>query len=77
MWYEELKKDLHEELEDVIKYTELAKHAEGYERQVLRDMAREEYTHAKHICEIMKAHNLDTQTNGLMERATSAVLHGV
>lgn len=44
-----------EELHDVIKYVDMSKNCDndGYS-QIFRDIAREEYQHACHICEIIK-----------------------
>lgn len=45
-----------EEVADAKKYKALASKTEGGDRQMLDDMAKEEYTHAKHLCQIMKEH---------------------
>lgn len=45
-----------EEVADARKYKALASKTEGGDRQMLDDMAKEEYTHAKHLCQIMKEH---------------------
>lgn len=55
-----LVKKLHEELEGVTSYAEMAKMAEAAGEKckaaMLRDMAREEFCHAKHIKEMIHDH---------------------
>ena len=50
---EHLKDWLHDELEDAVKYAEMAEGAEGFERQFLHDMAHEEYEHACAVWRMM------------------------
>lgn len=45
-----------EEVADAMKYKSLAEKVDGGDRQMLMDMAREECTHAKHICQMMYEH---------------------
>ncbi len=52
-----------EEVADARKYKGLASKTEGGDRQMLDDMAKEEYTHAKHICQIMKEHGEDVKNH--------------
>lgn len=52
-----------EEIADARKYKALANRMDGGDRQILDDMAKEEYTHAKHICQIMKEHGEDAKSN--------------
>lgn len=50
-----------EEVADARKYKTLASKAEGGDRQMLDDMAKEEYTHARHICHMMQEHGEDVK----------------
>ena len=53
--YEEIKKHLKNEYDDVIKYVELSKaDTNDGEKQILKDIAHEEFTHATHLEEILK-----------------------
>lgn len=49
MDYSYLNTLLMNEYADVITYVNLSKECEGVESQILRDIAREEFTHAKHL----------------------------
>lgn len=50
---------LKDELRDVVTYVELSEKAETeFDRRILSDIARDEYSHAKHIKEIMKEHDI-------------------
>lgn len=51
-----------EEMADARKYKALANKSEGGDRQMLDDMAKEEYTHAKHICQMMHEHGENTES---------------
>lgn len=62
-WMNHLQEYLREELADCMKYAEMAKNATGTDRQILHDMAKEEYQHAKHICHIMKEHGIQRDMN--------------
>ena len=53
-YYEQLNTMLQNEFTDVVTYVELSKNGSGAESQILRDIAREEYTHAKHLKQILK-----------------------
>lgn len=57
-WTTNLQEDLRDELADCTKYANMAKSATGTDRQILHDMALEEYQHAKHICHLMKEHGI-------------------
>ena len=52
-----------EEISDALKYKGMAEHMDGCDRQVLMDMAWEEYAHAKHLCRMMKEHGVDTASH--------------
>lgn len=73
MWLDKLKDDLKEELHDAIKYANMSREAHGGDRQILHDMAKEEYTHAKHLCQIMREHGMEHEHGALMEQAREAV----
>lgn len=62
-WMSHLQEYLREELADCMKYAEITKNATGTDRQILHDMAKEEYQHAKHICHIMKEHGIQRDMN--------------
>lgn len=73
--YEEIKKHLSNEYEDVMKYVELSKADtnEG-EAQILRDIAREEYTHAKHLKTMLKNAGIDiSELHDRHEKAEAAI----
>lgn len=53
----ELVNSLLDELHDVVKYSELAKHDEY--GSILKDIAHEEMQHAEHIKHILKAEGVD------------------
>lgn len=74
-WMNHLQEDLRDELEDCMKYADMAKHATGTDRQILHDMAKEEYQHAKHICHIMQGHGIqrDMDEGEVFEKAWSAL----
>ena len=54
MDYKYLNTLLMNEFADVVTYATLAKDSEGVESQILRDIAREEFVHAKHLKNILK-----------------------
>ena len=62
-WTTHLQEDLRDELADCTKYANMAKSATGADRQILHDMAKEEYQHAKHICHLMKEHGIQSDMN--------------
>ena len=72
-WIDQLTQNLEEELKDTIKYSEFAKYTDGPERQMLRDIAKEEFGHAKHLCEIMRRHGIGHNLHELWERARAAL----
>ena len=51
MDYTKLNESLSDELKDVVKYVEFFKKSDN---AIFRDIAREEYVHAKHIKDILK-----------------------
>lgn len=53
-YYEKLNTMLQNEYSDVITYVELSKNETGAESQIFRDIAREEFTHAKHLKHILQ-----------------------
>lgn len=57
---------LKEELADVGKYAEAARYAEGAERQMLHDMAEEEYEHACAVWHMMECEHM---TEGMDKHA--------
>lgn len=72
-WIDHVAKDLEEELSDTVKYANMSREAHGGESQVLRDMAREEYTHAKHLFWILKEHGVGHEHHELWEQAKAAL----
>jgi rubrerythrin len=62
-WRDKLPENLHDELEDVIKYSDFAKQAkEGVLKQMFHDMAKEEMEHA---CAIWYMMEWEGMTDGL------------
>ena len=59
-----LKHRVKDELEDAMKYMEMSHKARDYgepqDAQIFRDIAKEEYTHAGHINNILKEHGSNT-----------------
>lgn len=53
MDYKHLNTMLMNEYNDVITYVTLSKNADDSKSQIFRDIAKEEYTHAKHIKQIL------------------------
>lgn len=70
-WNKELADHLHEELADSMKYAEMAKMATDGDRQMLRDMAWEEYNHARHVKHMLCEHNImpACDTHAIFEKA--------
>lgn len=65
---------LKEELHDVVEYCKLSREAEcEHDRRVLKDIARDEYSHAKHIAEMMKMHGGYEEPTLEWEIATEAL----
>ena len=58
MDWAKLNADFMEEIGDSMKYAKMAETAEGCTRQMLMDMAWDEWNHAKHICFMLKGHGL-------------------
>lgn len=54
---------LKEELSDSVKYAEAARYADGKERQMLHDMAEEEYEHACAVWKMMESEHLTDGVN--------------
>ena len=57
---------LKDELSDSVKYAEHARHAHGVERQMLHDMAEEEYEHA---CAVWHMMEMEGKTAGMDKHA--------
>lgn len=64
---------LRDELHDVVKYSELAKHDEY--GSILEDIAHEEMQHAKHIKHILKAEGETIPDMSEQWRAAEHALH--
>lgn len=71
--YEKLNTMLQNEYSDVITYVELSKNETGAESQIFRDIAREEYTHAKHIKDILHEANKLEDCKELENKAKAAL----
>ena len=56
MNWNKLKEDFNDEINDAMKYNAMSKEAGGCDRQVLKDMAWDEYSHAKQIHRILHEH---------------------
>ena len=61
-WRDKLPENLHDELDDVIKYSEFAKESRGVVAQMFHDMAEEEMEHA---CAIWHMMEWEGMTEGL------------
>lgn len=61
MDWKKISDDFNEEVNDAAKYHAMAKEASGCDRQVLMDMAWDEYSHAKHLHRIMHEHGVATE----------------
>ena len=61
-WKEKLMRNLQDEVADVIKYAEYARHTHGEIRQMFHDMAEEEWEHAWAVWHIMEHEHM---TDGL------------
>lgn len=73
-----LKHRVKDELEDTMLYMEMARkareHGEPQDVQIFRDIAKEEYTHAGHINNILKEHGSNTnEYHDMWVRAEKAV----
>lgn len=65
---------LRDELNDVVNYTEMAKHADTeFDRRILSDIARDEFSHAKHIKEIMKEHGIHADVSEEWKKAEKSI----
>lgn len=74
MDYEHLNTMLMNEYNDVITYVTLSKNANDSESQIFRDIAKEEYIHAKHIKQILiKAGKLEDGFDKLETNAKEAL----
>lgn len=58
MDWAKLNADFMEEIGDSMKYAKMAEAVDGCERQMLMDMAWDEYSHAEHIAHMLKHHGL-------------------
>jgi rubrerythrin len=65
-WKEHLAEHLKEELSDSVTYAEMARHADGCYRQMLHDMAQEEWEHAHAVWHMMEHSGM---TAGMDKRA--------
>lgn len=65
---------LKDELNDVLTYAKMSEEAStDFDRKILSDIARDEYSHAKHIKEIMKEHNMPHEHMEEWEKAKTAI----
>lgn len=63
-----------EELHDVVHYCKLAREATcNLDKQIFSDIAKDEYSHAKHIAEMMKRHGEYHEPTADWEIATHAL----
>ena len=62
-WKQHLSGYLKEELADSVKYAEMARNAEGCERQMLHNMAEEEYEHACAVWHMMERAHMTSGMN--------------
>ena len=76
MDYKKLADDFNEEINDAVKYHAMAMEAHGCDRQVLMDMAWEEYTHAKHLHRIMHEHGMAVDGQRAVLHHTRETLEG-
>lgn len=74
-FYEELNNHLKDEYEDVISYAELSKRATGGDAHILRDMAREEFVHAKHLKNILQSAGRLQECSELEKQAEAALAY--
>ena len=74
MNWEKMSSDFNEEINDAVKYHAMAKNASGCDRQVLMDMAWDEYSHAKHIHRIMRAHGVAAEGQHDVLKRTKEIL---
>ena len=65
---------LRDELHDVVHYAKMCKEATcEHDRRVFKDIAKDEYSHAKHLAEMMKRHGTYTEPTADWETATEAL----
>jgi rubrerythrin len=65
---------LKEELHDVVHYCKMSREAEcEHDRRIFKDIAKDEYSHAKHIAEMMKEHGTYVEPTMDWEIATEAL----
>lgn len=72
MDWSKLEYDFHEEISDATKYAGMAKDASGCQRQMLKDMAWDEVSHAKHIEWMMEEHGNSVEKH---KEKLDAVMH--
>lgn len=72
-FYQILNDQLRDEYNDVITYTMLSKEAKDPTAQVLRDIAREEYVHSKHLKDILLKSGKLMEDKDLENQATEAL----
>lgn len=76
--YEEMKKHLSNEYDDVAKYVDLSKaDANDGEAQILRDIAHEEYMHARHLKSILKGAGIDISELHEAHEKAEAAIHSI
>lgn len=65
-----------EELHDVVEYCKMSKESPcEMDKKIFKDIARDEYSHAKHIAEMMKRHGEYVEPTTDWEIATHAIEH--
>lgn len=65
---------LKDELQDVVHYCKLAREASSeHDRRILSDIAKDEYSHAKHIANILREHKEYKEPTEEWEMATKAL----
>ena len=61
------------EYQDVVTYINLSKSAKGGDAHILRDVAREEFIHAKHLKDMLQSAGKLQDFSGLEEQAIEAL----
>lgn len=65
---------LKDELHDVVHYAKMAREATcDLDRQLFKDIAKDEYSHAKHLADMMRRHGGYSEPTVDWEIATSAL----
>ena len=72
-FYQTLNDQLKDEYEGVITYAGLSKQATGGDTHILRDMAREEFVHAKHLKNILQSSGRLQEYSELEKQAEAAL----